>query len=646
MVKSKCSGGEGSCASLSRHPKCQVSEMGHLFISCGGLSFAPKTEIRGFQYIFYVLRSRRTIMYSRLKKRIFNSSRVTRLSIRITLLVVAIWCLSLFFLNRNATYFLWFVSDVESLRVLLGSIFQGLASFFAIVISVSFLVVQLAHGSSSPRLIPNFLGSRSFLIVIFLFLGALSLNLFLLSFLSEQTIRNLFPLVILDLVTSLVALISVIPASFVLLSFAHPVKIGVELIDKFNDEYFRGIPYNTETSPNDGSLPPLQSLIVKSIRDADTDYAQRLLGSFEERIVTHLNDDNAVLYSSYFDSFFKKVSSVASEENEESILQQIIYINEGLEKKVSKSKKYLSSSDTRYEGSFARNILSIINLSVEKNHNRVLWKACGAMSRLREIIVQSIPPDEEIASFRTIKHFRDEGKGEIKNTHLHYTNEMIFEYIKEVYFESNSSIALKALQARNQEVARYFVREIFRTRYDLNKLDQSKYMEVVSRIAFSDFYNLSSLSHLSVKSNFSVSDEVAVGIQEAIDFFLEVDKTLAESYVDLLGQLMIETTEREVLNSDPNAMFYWAGVTLRMLMWRGKNIPALSIKLLDYFEKVLKIISEKQKTSSSPILQRNKETIYKEVASVRNYKEEGADMLILQRAEEILAKYSDANLKE
>src|SRR3989338_1186085 len=135
---------------------------------------------------------------SPLQKNIFNSSRSFRISVHLSLLVIALWCLSLYFLNRGVIDFQWFVSNVDSLRATFGSIFQGLAAFFAIVISVSLLVAQLAYGSFSPRLMPNFLKNRAFLTVVFLFVGALSLNVIILSNLTDQTLPSLTPIVILD----------------------------------------------------------------------------------------------------------------------------------------------------------------------------------------------------------------------------------------------------------------------------------------------------------------------------------------------------------------------------------------------------------------------------------------------------------------
>lgn len=581
---------------------------------------------------------------SPLQKIIFNSSRSFRISVRLGLLVITLWVASLYFLNRGTTDFQWFIYNVDALRATFGSIFQGLAAFFAIVISVSLLVAQLAYGSFSPRLMPNFLKNRAFLAVVFLFVGTLSFNAILLSIITEQTVLNLVPLILFNLVLSLTAIVSVIPASFILLHSAHPMKIGRDLIEQFNDKYFNQISLDGRRGvPDDDDLPLLQSLIVKSLREADTDYAQRLLGSFCERVEDHISDDNAVVFAGYFDSFFKKVAFIASQENEEGTLQQLVFANEALEKKVGSSKKYLSDSDTRYEASFARNILYIIELSIKNRHNRTLGLAQGAMWRLQEALTPSIPPDNEIATFRTVFHFRNkEGVEKSQNTGEHYRNERIYEYIVGVFFESNVALATETLRLHNAEAIHHFVRDIFRSRYTLEKLNQSTHKEVIKHIAYSEFFNLSRLSRLIAKSNVSIADDIAIGVHEARDFYLKVDPKLAESYIDLLGQLLIETTEREVPSSDPTATFYWAGVALRMFL--NSAPPELPIKLLGYFEKVLDIIKKKQNVSSSPILNKMKETICEEIASVRKY--EDVDKTVLEKANTILARFPEIKIKE
>lgn len=579
---------------------------------------------------------------SKIQKR-YTSDSVFRLTIHLILLVCGVWIFVLAVLNRFPNFFIFIVSDTDSMRTLLTSIFQGLASFFAIVVSVSFLVSQLAYGSFSPRMMPNFLKNKYFIGIVFLFIGALSLNLFLLSLLSNQTVCLLLPLIVLDLIVSLGALVSVVPASFILLGSAHPLNLGWELVKRFDDRYFAGIPFNGNTEM-DECLPLLQSLIVKSIKDADTDYARRLLGSFKEKVLVHLNNDNAVIYAAYFDGFFKKISFVASQENEEKILEQLVFMNEAFEKKVSTSVEYLSDSNTKYEGSFSKNILAIIYLALKNDHGQVLGRAQGAMSRLRDILTKSIPPDDEISGFRTRKHFQEKKTGDIGNDDIHYTNERIFEYVKNTYFGSNINLAFGALASENPDAVHSFISYFFHERYSLMKLDQSKYKEVISDITFTQLYTLTQLSQKSVKSDISIARDVASGIQEARDFFLGVDPKLAEGYIDLLGQLMIGATENETLMSDPTSAFFWAGICLRIYLSEAPvEIP---IKLLSSFEKVLAIIKKKQEKSFSPILQKMNEAVCREIAEIRNYKDKGADQSILDKAETILAEYPDIEIKD
>lgn len=580
---------------------------------------------------------------SPLHRQVFKSNRLQRLSIRTVLFVACIWILAILVSNINTLSFSWFGSDIESLRNLLASVFQGLASFFAIIISVSLLVSQLAYGSFSPRLMPNFLKNKYFQASIFLFFGAISLNLILLSLLSGNTLNNLIYLINFDLLLSLVALLSVVPATFALLSSAHPMNIGLDLVERFDDEYFEKLSSRESRDLDDDCLPLLQALIVKSLRDADTDFARRLLGSFVGSVESHLDDDNAKTFVNYFDSFFKKVSFVASQEKEEGVLKQLIFANESFETKVCKSKKYLSSSHSMFDGSFVRNITSIIELSVKNDHDQVIWTAYGALARLRQKTIQSIPADNEISTFRTITSLRDKKEMDDKNTSEHFTNESIYEYIKKAYFESNISLASIALERHSSDALHHIVGEIFRTRYDLEKLDLNKHREAVKSIAYSNYFGLSKLSQSALKKHLSIASEIANGVFEARDFFLNIDPKLAESYADLLGEQIIEITERDIIDSDPTTTFYWTGVALRMSL--TKNTPiAIPMKLLISFEKVLKIVHDRQLNSPSPILGRMKETVCREIASVRKYKE--ADETVLKKSEEILAKYPEVNIED
>ena len=261
---------------------------------------------------------------------------------------------------------------------------------------------------------------------------------------------------------------------------------------------------------------------------------------------------------------------------------------------------------------------------------------------MREKAVASIPPDESIATFRTVKRLREKNGVDERNQDEHYANERAFEYICGVYFDSNHSLATEALNAQNAEMARHFTREIFRTRYPLEKLNNTTHKEVISRIAYSDFYNLSRLVQHSLNCNISIADDVANGIREERDFIAKIDPKLAEGYIDLLGQLLIDTMERNVPSSDPNSTFFWAGIALRIHI--SIPPPQLAVKLLTYFEKVLFIIKERQAKSYSPMLEKIKETICREVASVRKYNE--ADKTISDKAEAILAQYPDVDLKE
>ena len=259
-------------------------------------------------------------------------------------------------------------------------------------------------------------------------------------------------------------------------------------------------------------------------------------------------------------------------------------------------------------------------------------------------MIKCIPVDDEISKFRMIKHMRSHDRTEDwRSDIVHFENERIFDYVNQLYFESNTRMSLFSIRNQDEEAARDFVREVFRTRYDLKKINTSDHRETVSDILFSDHFNLSRLSFVSTKNNINISEEIAVGIQESIDFFVDVDPILAESYIDLLGQLMIEMVEQNGFDRDPSSTFFWSGIALRMLI--SRHVPNnICIKLLDYFEKAIDIITSKQKDSLNPVLEKVKKTICEEVFSVKKYQDSEIDTDISKKAEVILEKYSDVKL--
>ncbi|MES2006659.1 MAG: hypothetical protein V4436_00960 [Patescibacteria group bacterium] len=580
--------------------------------------------------------------------RVFKSTFALRLAVRTTLGVLGIWVLVLIFVNADAICgFLWFSSDAETLRAVLGSAFQGLAAFFAIIISISLAVTQMAYGSFSPRLLRDFfLKDRQFFITAILFILALSLNLILLSFVSAGTARIIAGFVLIDLVLSLGALISVIPSAMALLQSIDPMNIGWGLIKKFDDAYFDKIESvgGRKGPMDDSNLPLLQTLIVRAIKEADTDYAQRLIGSFEEKLLAQVKRGGAKIYARYFNSFFKKIIFTASEEREGDILEQLIFVNERLEEEASKSADYRRSSGGVLESpSFAQNIIFISENAIINDSVSLLGTAWGAMARLRTKIAPLMPADDEIATFRTVKHFQKKTDSPLENTPTEFEKEQEYENINRTYFQYSGLLAQKALEVQNIPALHRLVRDIFFARHDLERLNTPEHKEAVKRISYALLFSLKSITHPAIEKGINIANEVASGTEESADFFLAVDPKLAEGFVDLLGELMVEMVNKKLLNNDPNATIYWAGVALRMFLVKGKGTPAVALKLLGYFEDIFKTIETKQKAGKDPMLEKLKETAAEEVVSLRNYPD--SDSEVLKKAEEIISKYCPSKAK-
>lgn len=557
-------------------------------------------------------------------------------------IVLGCWALVAYLSNLGTCDFILITDDIDSLRTLVASAFQGLAAFFAIIVSVSLLVTQLAYGTFSPRLMPNFLKNKTLVITSFLFIGALSLNLFLLAYLSQETIHALQPIILLDLVVSLVAIVAVIPASFQLFNLAHPMTVGWDLIQRFNSRYFSEVPFKSKDA-TDSSLPLLQSLTIKSIKEADTDFALRLIGSFENAVSKHITETNAKDFANYFGGYIRKVATTASELNEEQLLIQLMYMNEELEEKAMVSDNYLLSSWSSFRGStFVGNIAFIIELGIKNRHPNVVGMALGAQHRLRNKAVLKLAPDSEISTFILGEYFRNKNEGKPDITDQHRNNEHIYEYIQKTYFDVNSRFASTALETSPRSTER-FVREIYSHYYAFADLpNRTQHNEAIERIIYGDLYRLTRITRTALKEGVNLADEVATGLQEMGHYLIEIDPKLVEGHIDILGHLLIESIQHDMYDADPDSIIYSTGVVLRTF---SRPAPDnLTIKLLGHLDKALSILTRKHKEYPSPLYEKMKKELYDEIETAKKWHE--ASVEIKTKIDLILGKYPNTNGSE
>lgn len=555
-------------------------------------------------------------------------------------LVLILWILVFYFANSKSCTFSFITKDIDSLRTLISSIFQGLSAFFAIIVSVSLLVTQLAYGAFSPRLMPNFLRNKTLVTVTLLFVGALSLNLFLLAYLTPQTVSVLLPVIFIDLVVSLIAIIAVIPASFELFNLAHPIRIGWSLIERFDARYFEAVSFKSKDLIDD-SLPLLQSVTVKSIKEADTDFALRIIVSFDDTLSKHMNEANAKSFADYFSSYIRKVSISASEQNEERLLIELMFMNEELESKAMESSGYLSNSWASYNGStFVGNIIYIIELAIKNRQPKVVGMCFGALHRLRKKAVSLLPPDNEISTFILGDHFRNKKEGEPNITGEHRRNEHIFEYIQRTYFDINATLASIALEHSPRSMGS-FIREMYSDHYpfaDLEEVEYDKHKKAIKRIAYSGLYNLTRITRTALKEGVNLADEVASGLHSPNHHLLKVDPKLVEGHIDVLGHLLIESIQYDMYDADPESTIYSTGVVLRS--FSRPNAPdKITIKLLNHLEKALEILTRKQGEYPSPLFDKIKKNLCEEIATAKNWHK--SSDAIKNKVDAILAKYPD-----
>ncbi len=551
--------------------------------------------------------------------------------------VVICWAIVTFLANTQSCHVIFITDDLDSLRTLIASAFQGLAAFFAIIVSVSLLVTQLAYGTFSPRLMPNFLENKVLVTTGLLFIGALSLNLFILAYLSPETVEVLQTIILVTLATSVLAIIAVVPASFALFKLAHPMTVGWNLIRRFDSRYFDAVPFKSDKAI-DSSLPLLQSLTIKAIKEADTDFAKRLIGSFDDTLSKHFSVANAKKFSDYFGSYIRKVAITASELDEEQLLIQLMYMNEELEEKAMASDQYLLDSRSSHNGStFVGNIAFIIELSIKNRHHHVVGMALGALHRLRNKVILRLSPDNEMSSFILGEHFRSKKDGKPNITDQHRKNEYIFEYIQRTYFSINIGFATTALEHNPRSVER-FIREISSHRYSFSDLaNKDQHREAIKRIAYNDLYNLVRITRSALKANVNLADCIATDLQEADDYLLEIDTNLVEGYIDILGHLIIESIQYDMYDADPDSIIYSTGVVLRS--FSKPNAPdEITVRLLNHLDKALEVLAKKQDKYPSPLYEKMRNKLCDEISTAKNWHKESVE--IGMKVDTILKKFN------
>jgi hypothetical protein len=551
-----------------------------------------------------------------------------------------VWGLFFYFAYFEKCRFYFLTKDIDSLRVLISSIFQGLSTFFAIVISISLLVTQLTYGTFSPRLMPDFLKNRILVITSSLFIGALILNILLLSLLSPQTIDSLIPIILIDLIISMMAIIFIIPASLELFNLVNPMYIGHDLMRRFNESYFKSISAKRRDSL-DNTLPLLQTITVKFIKEADTDMALRLIGSFEEKISKNINEGNYKIFADYFGSYIKKVSLLASEQNEEQILRQLMFMNEELEKKAMGSNQYLLDSWRCFKGfTFFGNIIFLIELAIKNKQPEVISMCLGSLYRLRKEAVSILPIDTEISDFIRRKHYiNKDSEKEPKITDTQRNNGYIFEHIQKTYFDIDSELASIALEYYPQSSKR-FIRNIYDHHYPFTDSEEkyTNHKMALERIIYSDLYNTTRITRTALKKGINLADEIASVLHFPSDHLLRLDYKILEGHINILGHLFIESIKYDMYDSDPESTIYSIGVVLRS--FSGPEAPDdITIKLLEYLDKALNILVKKQAEYPSPLFDRIKENLLEEIETAKKWHKSSEK--IKEKVGNILSRYED-----
>src|SRR3989344_1550160 len=241
-----------------------------------------------------------------------------------------------FFAEQGIISQLTFITkDIDTVRYLLSSIFQGLAALLALVISIMFVVAQFVASHYSSRFIKYLVREKWFVWNISFFIIVLVINLILLSFVSKITVQ-MIPAVILliDMVLSVGAVIVIMNLAFSFTRAMDPHNIARRLLKnlelRFADKDF----FNDRRKAADSEVMILvEAFVIKSVKVGDSDIARRMIGSLLGEIVkkylTVVSYKNLVAYVT---PFIKKIAIIAAHERDEAVLKQIIAECEELEK--------------------------------------------------------------------------------------------------------------------------------------------------------------------------------------------------------------------------------------------------------------------------------------------------------------------------
>ena len=584
-------------------------------------------------------------LYEKIK--IIESTFYFRYTFWLTFFLIAAWVVLIKFFNLSLESnhawhgFLYITDNPDSVRYLVSSAFQGLAALFALTISVSFVVAQLAS-TYSQRLVIKIIKKKWFIIGLLLFVSALAYNLILLSLIKNVIIYDFRGWLFLGNMVDIACIVYIFPFIFLFIRSIDPHELAIKAAENFNEEYFGEL--KNKNRVND-SLPLFQTIIIKSLENGDSDLVSVSLNVFFENLKKSLDIENYYRVLGYFKPFFHKIIRKATEKREEDILWQIIgafeYIQEGL---LDRKIMIVSQFDEERASSLPCLINFLINESIKNGEGEMVGKGFGAMSRLGKKFFPLMPADSEIAKFRLMQEIRNGNARSISGwSQPEHNNEKVFDFIEDIFVVDDfSKLAKMAIRKHDLESASWIIRQIFGTLYDVVGLNSS-HAEAKNDILGSVAFRLEELLNLASEADMDIASDIVTETEGAVSITLkDANPRIREYYLSLMLNALKMLIEKEFFTKSPEYALNMAGASVRgFISQQNKEaIKMVDISLGAFFD-IVRLIDVKSKKTINTTNKKIREEVARQLRSFQKWKLEMIDKSLNEKIIEFLEKNYD-----
>jgi len=545
-----------------------------------------------------------------------------------------------FFAEQGIISQLTFITkDIDTVRYLLSSIFQGLAALLALVISIMFVVAQFVASHYSSRFIKYLVREKWFVWNISFFIIVLVINLILLSFVSKITVQ-MIPAVILliDMVLSVGAVIVIMNLAFSFTRAMDPHNIARRLLKnlelRFADKDF----FNDRRKAADSEVMILvEAFVIKSVKVGDSDIARRMIGSLLGEIVkkylTVVSYKNLVAYVT---PFIKKIAIIAAHERDEAVLKQIIAECEELEKSTPFPK--LTQQVGMFDVSLGSLIANVGEIAVNNKLTDSLVDVLVAISRLAEIVIPQISVDSENSEFRIRPALR-EGAKFPKNNPEHYQNRHVFEQVEKVYVKSFSSLASLAIGEGLEEQASSAIRWMSHTVYPIIKLDgarQEAKLDLLRSIAF----EYDNLARAALDKRVNVFEEIGGGIETFTREAGNVDDFILKYSTKTMSDIIQQMLEKDIFLNSIRRVFWDFSLLSRWFQEpETKGANDVIYNFISTCDNLVKSIDKKLKDGHNPALFDLRNQIAEELLGLRRTRPNSLNRKTTAMLDKLLKKW-------